>query len=239
MVSTYGFDPATITEGLLSTHTVPLLKEWTGHVRTGYKRAYAELGLTDGQSPTEFLAAYQGHKDVGQDPDLHDALILASLYKQVYKGGIGKWADSARNAHPDEQVWLEKVVTSWTYRPEIRFHIIAAARIAAHRRLRKTLQLTGRAPFAINVDSYLYAADAPSPLEFLALKPDGTPVPGALRLGIAPGSHKHESSIPMPVAIEALERREHPSKLVHQYATDGTPIPGKHDQDDDAEEGGN
>jgi hypothetical protein len=46
----------------------------------------------------------------------------------------------------------------------------------------------------------------------------------------------------MQSVIESLERREHPSKLVHQYATDGTPVPGKHDQDDDAdiaEEGGN
>ncbi|MCZ4124973.1 helix-turn-helix domain-containing protein [Streptomyces sp. H39-S7] len=228
MATTYGFDPATITEALLSTHTVPLLKEWTGRVRGGYKRTYAELGLVDGQSPTEFLAAYAVHKDVGSDPVRADALVLARLYKNIYKGGIGKWADSAR--HLDDATWLEKVAGSWAYRPEIRFHILSAARIAAHRRLRKTLQLTGRAPFAVNVDSYLYAADAPSPIELLPVTGDGTPVPGALRLGIAPGSHKHESSIPMAAAIAALERREHPSKLVHQYATDGTPV--DHDQAD-------
>ncbi|QMU70228.1 helix-turn-helix transcriptional regulator [Streptacidiphilus sp. P02-A3a] len=217
----YDFDTTTITAAHLSTYTVPLLKEWTGHLRGGYKRAYAELGLVDGQSPTEFLAAHAVHKDVGTDPVRADALVLAGLYKNVYKGGIGKWTDSARNAHPDEATWLEKVAANWSYRPEIRFHIIAAARIAAHRRLRKTLRLTGRAPFAVNVDSYLYAADAPSPLELLPVKPDGTPVPGALRLGIAPGSHKHESSIPLAAAVEAMERREHPSKLVHQYGTDG------------------
>ena len=222
LATAHGFDPATITDALLSTHTVPLLKEWTGRVRGGYKRTYAELGLVDGQSPTGFLAAYAVHKDVGTDPIRTDALVLAGLYKQVYKGGIGKWADSAR--HLDDATWLEKVAASWSYRPEIRFHIISAARIAAHRRLRKTLQLTGRAPFAVNVDSYLYAADAPSPLELLPVKDDGTPVPGALRLGIAPGSHKHESSIPMAAAIEALERREHPSKLVHHYGTDGSPV---------------
>ncbi|MET8704183.1 helix-turn-helix transcriptional regulator [Kitasatospora sp. NPDC004723] len=222
MATTYGFDPATITQAYLSTHTVPLLKEWTGHVRGGYKRAYADLGLTDGQAPEEFLAAYAVHKDVGQDEVRADALVLAGLYKNIYKGGIGKWADSAR--HLDDQAWLEKVAASWSYRPEIRFHIIAAARIAAHRRLRKTLQLTGRAPVAVNVDSYLYAADAPSPLELLPVKDDGTPVPGALRLGIAPGSHKHEASIPLGVVVEAMERREHPSKLVHHYTTDGRAI---------------
>ncbi|MGE7439781.1 helix-turn-helix domain-containing protein [Kitasatospora sp. NPDC001175] len=233
MATTYGFDPATITEAYLSTHTVPLLKEWTGHVRAGYKRAYADLGLIDGQSPEEFLAAYAVHKDVGTDPVRADALVLAGLYKNIYKGGIGKWADSARNARPDETVWLEKVAATWSYRPEIRFHIVATARIAAHRRLRKTLQLTGRAPFAVNRDSYLYAADQPSPLELLPVKDDGTPVPGALRLGIAPGSHKHEASIPLEAVLEVMGRREHPSRLVHDYTTDGTAI----DQDQAAAEG--
>ncbi|MER5353464.1 hypothetical protein ABT093_24400 [Kitasatospora sp. NPDC002551] len=245
MATTYGFDPATITQAYLSPHTVPLLKEWTGHLRAGYKRAYAGLGLVDGQGPEEFLAAYAVHKDTGTDPVRTDALVLAGLYKNIYKGGIGKWADSAR--HLDDQAWLEKVAAAWSYRPEIRFHIIAAARIAAHRRLRKTLQLTGRAPFAVNVDSYLYATDAPSPLELLPVKDDGTPVPGALRLGIAPGSHKHEASIPLGVVVEAMERREHPSKLVHHYTTDGMAIgPEQTGTDDgaagtggDDEEGGN
>ncbi|MFG2698858.1 multiprotein-bridging factor 1 family protein [Kitasatospora sp. NPDC048407] len=222
MASTYQFDPATITEAYLSTHTAPLLKEWTTRIRAAYKRVYAELGLTDGQSPEEFLAAYAAHKEVGQDTARADALALAALYKNIYKGGIGKWSDSAR--HLDDDTWLEKVAGSWSYRPEIRFHIVAAARIAAHRRLRKTWLLTGRAPFAVNVDSYLYAIDAPSPLELLPVKDDGTPVPGALRLGIAPGSHKHEASIPLQETVEAMERREHPSKLTHQYATDGTRI---------------
>ncbi|MFE1318347.1 helix-turn-helix domain-containing protein [Kitasatospora phosalacinea] len=222
MASTYGFDPVTITRAYISTHTVPLLKEWTGRIRAGYKRTYAELGLVDGQGPEKFLAAYAVHKDVGDDPARADALVLAAAYKNVYKGGIGKWSDSAR--HLDDEQWLEKVAAAWSYRSEIRFTIIAAARIAAHRRLRKTYLLTGRAPFAVNVDSYLYTATTPSPLELLPVKDDGTPIPGALRLGIAPGSHKHESSIPLPAVLEALGRREHPSKLVHHYATDGTYI---------------
>ncbi|GLW73648.1 hypothetical protein Kpho02_59470 [Kitasatospora phosalacinea] len=220
MASMYGFDPATITEAYLSTHTAPLLKEWTTRVRGGYKRVYADLGLADGQGPEEFLTAYAVHKEVGTDAVQANALTLGSLYKNIYKGGIGKWSDSAR--HLDDEQWLEKVAASWSYRPEIRFHIIAAARIAAHRRMRKTYLLTGRAPFAVNVDSYLYATDAPSPLELLPLKDDGSPVPGALRLGIAPDSHKHESSIPLQEAVKAMERREHPSKLTHSYATDGT-----------------
>ncbi|MFJ9448368.1 helix-turn-helix domain-containing protein [Kitasatospora sp. NPDC101235] len=244
MATTYGFDPATITRAYLAAHTAPLLKEWTSRIRGGYKRTYADLGLVDGQSPTEFLAAYAVHKDTGTDPARADALVLAGTYKNVYKGGIGKWADSAR--HLDDQAWLEKVAASWSYDPTLRFHVIAAARIAAHRRLRKTLLLTGRAPIAVNVDSYLYATDAPSPLELLPVKDDGTPVPGALRLGIAPGSHKHEASIPLTAVVEAMERREHPSKLVHHYTTDGTPSDqeqgadgGAAGTDNDDEEGGN
>ncbi|MEU4301908.1 helix-turn-helix domain-containing protein [Kitasatospora aureofaciens] len=244
MATTYNFDPATITAAYLAAHTAPLLKEWTGRIRSGYKRTYADLGLVDGQAPEEFLAAYAVHKDIGTDPVRADALVLAGAYKNVYKGGIGKWADSAR--HLDDQVWLEKVAAAWSYDPALRFHVIAAARIAAHRRLRKTLLLTGRAPIAVNVDSYLYATDAPSPLELLPVKDDGTPVPGALRLGIAPGSHKHEASIPLTAVVEAMERREHPSKLVHHYTTDGAPIgqeqgadSGTAGTDNDDEEGGN
>ncbi|MFJ8444357.1 helix-turn-helix domain-containing protein [Kitasatospora griseola] len=230
MAGTYGFDPAGITEAYLSTHTAPLLKEWTTRIRGGYKRVYADLGLTDGQSPAEFLTAYAAHKDTGDDPARANALTLAALYKNIYKGGIGKWTDSAR--HLDDEAWLEKAAASWSYRPEIRFHIIAAARIAAHRRLRKTWLLTGRAPFAVNVDSYLYATDAPTPLELLPVKDDGSPVPGALRLGIAPGSHKHEASIPLQAVAEAMERREHPSKLTHDHTTDGTRI-GPEQADDE------
>jgi hypothetical protein len=230
MATAYGFDPATITGAYLSGHTAPLLKEWTGRLRQGYKRAYAVLGLVEGLPPQTFLEIYGVHKDTCGDPDLTDALTLAGLYKSVYKGGIGKWTDSAR--HLDDATWLEKVAGSWAYRPEIRHHIIAAARIGAHRRLRKTFQLTGRAPIAVNVDSYLYATDAPSPLELLPVKPDGSPVPGALRLGIAPGSHKHESSIPLAEVVKAMEQQVHPSKLVHQYATDGTDLTYQYDQDD-------
>ncbi|MFK0143242.1 hypothetical protein [Streptomyces murinus] len=241
MTSEYGFDAASITDALLPAlqddegrpqGTAPILKEWTIRIREAYKRVYGVLGLADGQDPEEFLVAYATHTDIDpDDTDRVDALVLATLYKQLYKGGIGKWTDSARKAHPDENDWLEKVVAHWSYRPELRFQIISAARIAGHRRMRKTYQKTGRAPFAVNVDSYLYAAEEPSPLELLTPPEKGKPVAGVLRLGIAPGSSKHESSIPMPAILEIMETGQHPSRLVHFYATDGTALP-------DAEENG-
>lgn len=223
MAQTYGFDPGSITDAYVATSTVPLLKEWTTRIRDAYKRTYGVLGLADGQEQEAFLDAYASHKDLEpDDADRNDALVLASLYKAVYKGGIGKWADSAR--HLDDETWAERVAGDWSYRPEVRFHIIAAARIGAHRRMRKTLIKTGRAPFAVNVDSYLYTANEPSPLELLTSPEGGKPVAGVLRLGIAPGSSKHEASIPLEAALELMEAGEHPGRLTHAYTLDGTEL---------------
>lgn len=248
MTSEYGFDPATMTDALLPAlqddegrpqGTAPILKEWTVRLRDSYKRVYAELGLADGQDPETFLTAYATHKDIDpDDADRGDALVLATLYKQLYKNGIGKWMDYARKAHPDEKDWLETVVAHWSYRPELRYQVISAARIGGHRRMRKTYKKTGRAPIAVNVDSFLYAAARPSPLELMTPPENGKAVAGVLRLGIAPGSSKHESSIPMAAVRELLERGEHPSRLAHDYTTDGTAIPAEEDDTDDADENG-
>ncbi|MEU6696146.1 hypothetical protein ABZ927_39080, partial [Streptomyces massasporeus] len=222
MVREYGFDPATISEAWVSEHTAPVLREWIGRVRAAYKGAMATLGLVDGMDDDAFLAAWSSRKDVDGHPDREDAAVLVDAYKAVYKGGVGKWADSAR--HLADDVWADQVAAAWHYRPEIRHHIIAAARIAAHRRMRKTLRLTGRAPLAVNVDQVLYAADAPHPGELLPKDADGRPVPGTLRLGSAPGSFKHESSIPMAAVAAALADRVHPSRLTHDYTPAGTPV---------------
>ncbi|MFB8401173.1 hypothetical protein [Streptomyces sp. NPDC055912] len=229
MVTEYDFDPTTITEAYLSTLTVPILKEWTTRLREAYKRVYSVLGLRDGQDPEEFLAAYATHEQLDDgDIERGDALALAPLYKANYKGGIGKWADSAR--HLDDETWLERIVTDWSYRPEMRFTIISAARIGNHRRMLKTLNKTGRAPFAVNVDSFMYATEEPSPLELLTPPENGKPVLGVLRLGIGPGQFKHEASIPMSRVKELMdaekpEDRKHPSRLTDHFGTDGTALP--------------
>ncbi|TLQ39414.1 hypothetical protein [Streptomyces marianii] len=226
MVTEYGFDPGTITEAYLSTMTVPFLKEWTNRLREAYKGAYGALGLTDGQEAEEFLAAYAVHKDIDPgDTERSDALVLAGLYKAIYKGGVGKWADGA--AYLDEETWLQQIVSNWSYRPEVRYTVISAARIANHRRMRKTYKKTGRAPFAVNVDSYLYATQEPSPLELLTPAENGKPVLGVLRLGIGPGQFKHEASIPMQEVMELLNSDEHPSRLTHDYTTDGIAVEGQ------------
>jgi hypothetical protein len=222
MAREYGFDPATIREAYLSEHTTPVLREWLGRVRGAYKSAMATLGLVDGMDDAAFLTAWPARKDVAGTPEREDAAALVDAYKAVYKGGIGKWADSAR--HLEDDAWADRVAAAWHYRPEVRFHVIAAARIAAHRRMRKTLRLTGRAPIAVNVDQVLYAADAPHPGELLPKDDAGRPVPGTLRLGSAPGSFKHDSSVPMAAVLASLAEREHPSRLTHDYTPAGTPV---------------
>ncbi|MFJ9427982.1 hypothetical protein [Streptomyces sp. NPDC101249] len=222
MAREYGFDVATIGEAYVSTHTAPILREWLAAIRTAYKGAMATLGLVDGMDDAAFLTAWSSRKDTAADPAREDAAVLVDAYKALYKGGVGKWADSARHLADDE--WADRVAAAWHYRPEIRHHVIAAARIAAHRRMRKTLRLTGRAPLAVNVDQVLYAADAPHPAELLPKDDAGRPVPGTLRLGSAPGSFKHESSVPMAAVVAALADREHPSRLTHDYTPAGTPV---------------
>lgn len=222
MAREYGFDPATISEAYVSEHTAPILREWLARIRTAYKGAMATLGLVDGMDDAAFLAAWSSRKDTAGDQAREDAAALADAYKAIYKGGVGKWADKARHLEDDE--WADRVAVAWHYRPEIRFHVVAAARIAMHRRMRKTYRLTGRAPLAVNVDQVMYAADAPHPGELLPKDDAGRPVPGTLRLGSAPGSFKHESSVPMTAVAAALADREHPARLTHDYTPAGTPV---------------
>lgn len=217
-VTAYGYDPAEIREAYVSGHTVAFLKEWTQHVRAAYKAGMGALGVPDTLTePGPFVAAWSARK-AAADPD---AVVLVDAYKAVYKGGVGKWTDSAKHRSDDD--WREHVAAAWHYRPEVRHHIIAAARIAGHRRMRKTLALTGRAPFAINVDQLMYAAPAADLGSLLAVA-DGRPVPGTVRLGSAPGSYKWDASVPMPAVLEALAERVHPSGLTHDYDVTGAPV---------------
>jgi hypothetical protein len=221
MAQAYGFDPATIGEAYVSSHSVAFLKEWTGRVRAAYKAGMGALGVPDTLTGAEFVTAWQGRKAVADDAG-RDALVLVDAYKSIYKGGVGKWADSAR--HRSDDGWAEEVAAAWHYRPEVRHHIIAAARIAGHRRMRKTLALTGRAPFAINVDQLMYAAPAADLASLLAVRADGKPEPGTVRLGSAPGSYKWDSSVPMAAVSESLAARVHPSRLTHDYDLTGSPV---------------
>jgi len=225
MVTAYGFDPSTVTAAYLPATTTAYLAQWTARLRDAYKACMAALGVPDGMAPAEFLAADAARPAlVAADPAAADAAAVATLVKGVYKAGIGRWAYRGDVIDSDDE-WAEQVAARWWYRPEVRHTVIAAARVAAHRRMRRTLELTGLSPFAVNVDALMYASSEPSPLPLLpAPLPDGRPVPGALRLGAAPGSYKHESSIPMAAVLAAVDAELHPVRLIHDYDTTGRAV---------------
>jgi hypothetical protein len=229
MAEAYGFDPATITVAYVSGHSVALLKEWTDRIREAYKTRLAVLGITDGMAPAEFLAAFAARGErAAADPDAADAEALLSLYKGIYTSATGMWAQGCvprpGESMDDAQArWESTTAPAWHYRPEIRFHVLAASRTAMHRRIVKTYALTGLAPLAANVDGLVYACDSGDPRDLAPLA-DGKPVPGALRLGTAPGSCKHDASVPMDVVAAALaagEPLQGAHGIVPQYDTDG------------------
>lgn len=221
MVTAYGFDPAAIGEAYVSTNTAQLFRQWAPRIRDAYKRQLAVLGLADGMEETEFLAAHAARKDTRGEVERADAVVLVAAYQELYKKGVGRWCYQADAEEMPEADWLDKVVKHWSYRPEIRFHVIAAARIATHRRMRKTYQLTGRAPFGVGVDSLLYACEDRSVLPLIPHGEDGRPVAGALRLGVAPGSVKHDKTIPMDDVREHLATGKPLERLTKRYSVDG------------------
>ena len=222
-VKAYGYDPSGIREAYVSTHTVAFLKEWSQRVRSAYLSGMESLGVPATLTGREFVRAWDHRKDVSDDAG-RDALALVDAYKGIYKGGVGKWSDYGTRRYADDAEWLENLVSAWHYRPEVRFHIVAAARIAGHRRMRKTLELTGRAPFAVNVDQLMYAVESPDLSALLAVRDDGKPVPGTVRLGCAPGSYKWDASVPMEAVRELLADRRHPSGAAHDYDVTGAPV---------------
>ncbi|MGW7407654.1 telomere-associated protein Tap [Streptomyces sp. NPDC054833] len=164
----------------------PYLDAWYTRLRDAYVATMADLGVTTGMTPEEFLAAMDGHKD--RDPQL--ALVLAAI-KATVKGGIGKLRERARTGWRPGERWpaLERP----TWRPDIRAAVISKARINMHRKMLATARTTGQYPVAVLSDCAVYASDGPGPLDFLPYK-DGKPLPGGFRIGVSPGMVKHEGT---------------------------------------------
>lgn len=210
MVEAYGFDPATITQAYTAAHSAVVLKEWTARLRDAYKFRLAVLGIGEAMDPAAFTVAYAAREEAARGSvESADALALVDFYKDVYRANTGSWSENPRGDQAEEmERWLRDVVASWHYRPEYRFTILAASRTAMHRRLVKTFALTGRAPFAVHVDGVVYASVSGDPAELVALDAAGKQVPGAVRLGAAPGSCKHDATVPMDAVRAALESGE-------------------------------
>ncbi|MFI2200077.1 telomere-associated protein Tap [Streptomyces sp. NPDC020192] len=164
----------------------PYLDGWYTRLRDAYIATMADLGVTTGMTPEEYLTAMEGHKD--RDP--HLALVLSAI-KATVKGGIGKLRERGRSGWRPGERW--PALDRPTWRPDIRAAVIAKARVNMHRKMLATARATGRYPVAVLSDCAVYASAGPTPLDFLPYR-DGKPLPGGFRIGVSPGMVKHEGT---------------------------------------------
>ncbi|OIJ87028.1 telomere-associated protein Tap [Streptomyces monashensis] len=164
----------------------PYLDAWYTRLRDAYIATMADLGVTTGMAPEEYLAAMERHK--GRDPQL--ALVLSAI-KATVKGGIGKLRERGRSGWRPGERW--PALDRPTWRPDIRAAVISKARVNMHRKMLATARATGQYPVAVLSDCAVYASDGPTPLDFLPYR-DGKPLPGGFRVGVSPGMVKHEGT---------------------------------------------
>ncbi|MFF8513252.1 telomere-associated protein Tap, partial [Streptomyces sp. NPDC015492] len=137
------------------------LDGWYQRLRDAYLATMADLGVDADLSPEDFLAAMEGYKD--RDPQLG---LVVSAIKATVKGGLGKLRERPRGEgwRPGEP-W--RALSRPTWRPDIRAAVIARTRVNLHRKMIKHAAFTGQYPIAVLSDCVVYAANGPSPLDFL------------------------------------------------------------------------
>ncbi|MFJ9634434.1 telomere-associated protein Tap [Streptomyces sp. NPDC101175] len=191
------------------------LDGWYTRLRDAYLATMADLGVDADLSPEDFLTVMDGYK--GRDPEL---AIVVSAIKATVKGGLGKLRERPRGEgwRPGEP-W--RALSRPTWRPDIRAAVISRTRINLHRKIVKHAAFTGQYPIAILSDCVVYAANGPSPLDFLPYR-EGKPLPGGFKLGINPGLVKHEGTQDILWGEEVRERFNAPELNLARYIKDGT-----------------
>ncbi|WP_411078306.1 telomere-associated protein Tap [Streptomyces sp. cmx-10-25] len=191
------------------------LDGWYNRLRDAYLATMADLGVDADLSPEDFLAAMDGYK--ARDPELG---IVVSAVKATVKGGLGKLRERPRGEgwRPGEP-W--RALSRPTWRPDIRAAVISRTRINLHRKIVKHAAFTGQYPIAILSDCVVYAANGPSPLDFLPYR-QGKPLPGGFKLGINPGLVKHEGTQDVLWGEEVREKFNAPELNLARYIKDGT-----------------
>ncbi|MFE5143944.1 telomere-associated protein Tap [Streptomyces fagopyri] len=191
------------------------LDGWYNRLRDAYLATMADLGVDADLSPADFLAAMDGYKD--RDPEL---AIVVSAVKAMVKGGLGKLRERPRGEgwRPGEP-W--RALSRSTWRPDIRAAVISRTRINLHRKIVKHAAFTGQYPVAVLSDCVVYAANGPSPLDFLPYR-DGKALPGGFKLGVNPGLVKHEGTQSVLWGEEVRERFNAPELNLARYIKDGT-----------------
>ncbi|WP_405533784.1 transcriptional regulator (plasmid) [Streptomyces avidinii] len=179
------------------THS-PYLQPWYETLRDAYLTVMADLGVTKDLDDEAFLAAMALYKD--GDPLL---VTLANAIKATAKSGIGKLRQRPNLGvdHVFGTPWPALKRPTW--RPDIRAMILSKARTNMHRKMQSLATTANRYPLAVNTDCVVYAIDGLSPLPLL-LGPDGEAIRGGFRLGVNPGSVKHQGSQTIAWALDLL-----------------------------------
>ncbi|QKW48283.1 telomere-associated protein Tap [Streptomyces buecherae] len=209
-----GYDVAPI-EAYVRHESGRFLDGWYNRLRDAYLATMADLGVDADLAPADFLAAMDGYKE--RDPDL---AIVVSAIKATVKGGLGKLRERPRGEgwRPGEP-W--RALSRPTWRPDIRAAVISRTRVNLHRKIVKHAAFTGQYPIAILSDCLVYAADGPSPLDFLPYR-EGKALPGGFKLGINPGLVKHEGTQSVLWGEGVREQFETPELNLARYIKDGT-----------------
>ncbi|MER7692626.1 helix-turn-helix transcriptional regulator [Streptomyces sp. NPDC097610] len=209
-----GYDVAPI-EAWVRYENGRYLDGWYARLRDAYLATMADLGVDADLSPEDFLAAMDGYKE--RDPEL---TIVVSAIKATVKGGLGKLRERPRGEgwRPGER-W--RALERPTWRPDIRAAVISRTRINLHRKIVKHAAFTGQYPVAILSDCVVYAANGPSPLDFLPYR-EGKPLPGGFKLGINPGLVKHEGTQTVLWGEEVRDKFNAPELNLARSIKDGT-----------------
>ncbi|MFJ3476919.1 telomere-associated protein Tap [Streptomyces microflavus] len=191
------------------------LDGWYQRLRDAYLATMADLGVTADLSPEDFLTAMDGYK--ARDPEL--GIVVAAI-KATVKGGLGKLRERSRGEgwRPGER-W--RALERPTWRPDIRAAVISRTRVNLHRKIVKHAAFTGQYPIAVLSDCVVYAADGPSPMDFLPYR-DGKPLPGGFKLGINPGLVKHEGTQTVLWGEGVREQFDAPQLNFARFIKDGT-----------------
>ncbi|WP_093802886.1 telomere-associated protein Tap [Streptomyces sp. Wb2n-11] len=191
------------------------LDGWYQRLRDAYLATMADLGVDADLSSADFLTAMDGYKE--RDPEL---AIVVSAVKATVKGGLGKLRERPRGeGWKPGQPW--RALSRPTWRPDIRAAVISRTRINLHRKIVKHAAFTGQYPIAVLSDCVVYAADGPSPLDFLPYR-EGKPLPGGFKLGVNPGLVKHEGTQSVLWGEGVRERFNAPELNLARYIKDGT-----------------
>ncbi|MFE3687612.1 telomere-associated protein Tap [Streptomyces sp. NPDC059095] len=209
-----GYD-VTPTEAYVRYDNGRYLDGWYTRLRDAYLATMADLGVDADLSPEDFLTAMDAYKE--RDPEL---TIVITAIKATVKGGIGKLRERPRGEgwRPGER-W--RALERPTWRPDIRAAVISRTRINLHRKIVKHAAFTGQYPIAILSDCVVYAANGPSPLDFLPYR-EGKPLPGGFKLGINPGLVKHEGTQTVLWGEEVRDKFNAPELNLARSIKDGT-----------------